>query len=80
MCCRTIFLLKTNLLTHLVIVMRSVDGQTGGDGFPENDGSLLPLLHDDVGGRLAHHVHHVERALHLIGQYACAKHGLRLHL
>ena len=42
--------------------------------------ALLPLLHDHFGGGLAHHVHHVQRALGLVGDHAGPQGGRGLDL
>ncbi len=49
----------------LVPIVRPVGGERSSDGFAEQNDSLALLLDDDVGGGLAHHVDHVQRAVHL---------------
>ena len=63
-----------------MVVVRAVGGEGGGYGLSEYDGSLLPLVHDDLCGGLAHHMHHVQGALHLVGQNARPQHRLSLDL
>lgn len=49
----------------LVPVVGSVSADGSGQGLAENDGALGPFGGHHVAGRLAHHSHHVQRAVDL---------------
>ena len=49
-----------------VVIVASIHCKGGSYRLSKDYRSILPLFQDDVGGRLAHHVHHVQRALGLV--------------